>query len=202
MDVFTLLDEIRVIAQNGLYYSSYGYDHERYEHLMSLVTQQYSDLLQVPDAKVKARFLRDIGQITPKIGADAAVFDTRGKILLMERSDGSGLCLPCGWVEQYEKPIDAAIREALEETGLKVKVKCLVGVFTRQPSARNGPIAMIDVVHLCEVLSGELKLSHEGLALTYRPIEEVEKWHAIHRQLAIAAYETWKSGCLLQAISD
>ena len=202
MDIFSLLDEIQAIARNGLYYASNTYDRERYERLMELTTQTYGELLAAPAEEIRARFLSEIGYITPKVGADAAIFSESGEILLMERADGSGWCLPCGWVERNEKPVDAVVREAREETGLEIEVKQLVGVFTRKPSATNGPHTMIAVVHLCEIVGGELTLSHEGLALRYWPIDEVQNWHANHEQYARAAYEMWKSECLLPAISD
>lgn len=110
--------------------------------------------------------------------------------------------MPCGWVEPNERPIEAAIREAREETGLEIEVKRLVGVFTRLPSAANGPHTMIAVVHLCEITGGELRLSHEGLALRYWPIDEVRDWHATHEKYARAAYTMWKSEDLLPAVSD
>lgn len=202
MDIFSLLDEIQTIARNGLHFASGTYDRERYERLMRLTTQAYSELLAVPNANIRARFLREIGYITPKVGADAAIFNTGGEILLMERADGSGWCLPCGWVEPNEKPVEAVIREVREETGLEIEVKQLVGVFTRMPSATNGPHTMIAVVHLCEVVGGELTLSHEGSALRYWSIDEVQDWHANHERYARAAYEMWRSERLLPAISD
>jgi ADP-ribose pyrophosphatase YjhB (NUDIX family) len=202
MDIFSLLDEIQTIARNGLHFTSSTYDRERYERLMQLTTQTYSELLKVPDENVRTRLLREIGYITPKVGADAAIFDEIGHILLMERADGSGWCLPCGWVEPNEKPVEAVVREVREETGLEVAVKQLVGVFTRMPIAENGPHSMIAVVHLCEVISGELTLSHEGSALRYWPIDEMQNWHATHEKYARAAYKVWKSERLLPAISD
>ncbi len=202
MNILILLDELQAIARNGLHYTSDNYDRDRYERLMGLATQAYSELLQAPSTEIKARLLKEIGQVTPKVGADAAIFDASGNILLMERSDNSGWCMPSGWVEQNEKPVDAVIREVREETGLRVKVEYLVGVFTREPSMSNGPHAMISILHLCEIIGGELQLSNEGSALRYWPIEAVKDWHADHYQLAIAAYETWKSRCLLPSISD
>lgn len=203
MDMFALLDEIQVIARNGLHYSTNNpYDHERYERLLSIATQQYSKLLDMPEEEIQARFSQEIGHITPKIGADAAIFNERGEILLMDRVDGSGWCLPCGWVEPNEKPVETVIRETREETGLEVKATQLVGVFTQMPGSRNGPHTLIAVVHLCEVVGGELTLSHEGLALRYWPIDEVPKWHGTHERYARAAYERWKSTSLLPAISD
>ena len=202
MDIFSLLDEIQTIARNGLYYASGAYDRERYERLMGLTTRTYSELLEVPREKTRARFLNELGYITPKVGADAAIFNESGEILLMERADGSGWCLPCGWVEPNEKPVESVIREAREETGLEIEVKQLVGVFTRMPSGKNGPHTMIAIVHLCEVIGGELTISHEGSALRYWSIDEVQDWHATHEQYAHAAYEMWKSEHLLPAVSD
>jgi ADP-ribose pyrophosphatase YjhB (NUDIX family) len=202
MDVFSLLDEIQTIARNGLHHTDGAYDRERYEQLMSLATRTYGELLNVPGKTIRRRFLREMGYITPKVGSDGAIFNESGEILLMERSDGSGWCLPCGWVEPNEKPVDAVKREVLEETGLEVEVTRLVGVFTRMPSAKNGPHTMIAVVHLCEVVGGELTLSHEGSALRYWRIDEVRGWHATHERYARAAYEMWKSEQLLPAISD
>lgn len=202
MDIFALLDELQIIARNGLNYASSAYDRERYERLLELATQTYGELLDAPEGEIKARLLREVGYITPKVGADAAIFNPQGEILLMERSDGSGWCLPCGWVEPNEKPVETAVREAREETGLEVEVKRLVGVFTRMPSDKNGPHTMIAVVHLCEVVGGELTLSHEGLALRYWPIDEVQDWHATHEKYARAAFEMWRAEGLLPAISD
>jgi ADP-ribose pyrophosphatase YjhB (NUDIX family) len=202
MDIFSLLDELRAIAQNGLRFTSGEYDRERYERLMELTTQTYAELLQAPDETIRARFLSELGYITPKVGADAAIFNERGEILLMERADGSGWCLPCGWVEPNEKPVEAVVREVREETGLEVEVKQLVGVFTRMPNARNGPHTMIAVVHLCEVVGGELTLSHEGSALRYWPIDEMQQWHANHESYARAAHKAWQSEQLLPAVSD
>jgi len=201
-DIYALLDEVQTLARNGLHYATNSYDRERYERLLALATQSYAELLDLPEDAIRARFARELGQITPKVGADAAIFNPEGEILLMDRVDGSGWCLPCGWVEPNEKPAEAAVREAREETGLEVEVKQLVGVFTRLPSAVNGPHTMIAVVHLCEVVGGTLTLSHEGLALRYRSIDAVERWHATHEHYARAAHRVWCADRILPAISD
>jgi len=202
MDIFSLLDELRVIAQNGLQFSSDPHDRERYGRLMSLVTQHYSELLEVPEETTRARFLSEMGYITPKVGANAAIFNQRGEILLLERSDGSGWCLPCGWVEPNERPIETVVREVREETGLQIVAKQLVGVFTRMPSATNGPHTMIAIVHLCEIVAGELALSYEAKAVRYWAIDELQNWHTTHESYARAAHAMWKSEHLLAAVSD
>ena len=202
MDLFSLLDELQTIARNGLAYSTNAYDRERYERLLTLATTAYAEVFDLPAEAIRGRFSEETGYITPKVGSDAAIFDEDGRILLMERADGSGWCLPCGWVEPNERPVDAVMREAREETGLTVEVKRLVGVFTRLPSAKNGPHTMIAIVHLCEVIDGELTLSHEGLALRYWTIDDVKNWHATHEKYARAAYDMWRSNDYLPSISD
>jgi ADP-ribose pyrophosphatase YjhB (NUDIX family) len=202
MDIITLLNEIQAIARTGLNFTSGSYDRERYERLLQLSAQNYKQLIEVPEGETKRRFAAETGYITPKVGADAAIFNNKGEILLMERADGSGWCLPCGWVEANERPIDTVIREVREETGLEVAVKQLVGVFTRKASAKNGPHTMIAVVHLCEIIGGELTLSHEGSALKYWRLEDVAHWHPNHDKYAFAAREMWQSDRLLPAISD
>jgi 8-oxo-dGTP pyrophosphatase MutT (NUDIX family) len=202
MDIFSLLEELRAIAQNGLHFATDPYDRERYERLMSLTTRTYSQLLDLPGETLRARFSREAGCITPKVGADAAIFNAHGEILLMERADGSGWCLPCGWIEPNEKPVEALVREVREETGLEVRVGPLIGVFTRRAGARCGLHSMIAIVHLCEVTGGELTLSHEGLDLRYWPLDAMQNWFATHERYARAAYAAWKSERLLPAISD
>lgn len=202
MDIFSLLDELQTIARNGLFYARDPYDRERYEHLMNLTTQQYSQLLDLPAEEVRERFRGELGYITPKVGSDAAIFNERGEILLMDRADGSGWCLPCGWVSPNEKPAETAVREAREETGLEIVVKQLVGVFTREPKAGGGAHTMVAIVHLCEIAGGEMRLSHEGLDLRYWAIDDVPKWHATHETYARASHKVWASKELIPAISD
>lgn len=202
MNLFSLLEQIQHIARNGLTYANNPYDRERYEHLLQLSAQAYEPLLNLPAALIQETFRQELGHITPKIGTDAAIFDPEGRILLMERVDGSGWCLPCGWLEPNEKPKEGIQREVKEETGLDVDVKRLVGIFTRLPEMGFGPFSMVAVVHLCEVTDGELTLSHEGLGLRYWEIEDVPKWHANHKRFAELGRLCWLQGEQFQAISD
>jgi ADP-ribose pyrophosphatase YjhB (NUDIX family) len=194
MDLLPLLDELQTIARNGLNFSSNPYDRERYERLLDLASRYYSHALDLPAPEVRRRLGTELGYITPKVGAEAAIFDGAGRILLVRRSDDGLWCLPCGWVEPNESPAEAAVREAREETGLLVRATRLVDVFTRKPGEGHGPHTAIAVVYLCEVMGGTIQASHEVMEARYCRIPEVPGWHELHRHYAEVAQAVWLKG--------
>ena len=65
-----------------------------------------------------------------RVGAFGALFDDQGRILCVKRNYGSRTwSTPGGWVESGESPIQAAQREAYEETGYRVEVEHLIAVY-------------------------------------------------------------------------
>lgn len=193
MDIFPLLDELRTIACNGLQYATNPFDLERYQRLLELTSQRYADTLDLPAAEVRQRLTGELGYITPKVGAEAAIFDEDGHVLLVKRADDGCWCLPCGWINPNETPAEAAQRETQEETGLQVQVDELVGVFTRKPSAIHGPHTAIAIVYLCAITGGEQRISHETTDIAYWNIEDVPAWHELQQSYAQAAYARWQS---------
>jgi 8-oxo-dGTP pyrophosphatase MutT (NUDIX family) len=186
LDVLPLLEQLKAIASLGLHYSKDVYDRGRYEQIMKLVEEYYGHVLEMPPVEVHAQFRNQLSQlsITPRIGSDAAIFDSSGKILLLKRSDDAKWCMPCGLVDAGETPEQAAIREAKEETGLDVKILELVGIYTRLPSIEWGLFTIVSTVYLCEVTGGTLQNSHEDLGLEYWNIEDVPVWHGNQEQQA------------------
>jgi ADP-ribose pyrophosphatase YjhB (NUDIX family) len=193
MDILPLLDELQTIACNGLNFAKDPFDRERYERLLDLANTYYGQALDLPPVEVRGRLRRELGYITPKVGAEAAIFGADGRMLLVRRSDDGRWCLPCGWVEPNESPAEAAVREAREETGLTVRATRLVDVFTRKPAQGFGPHSAIAIVYLCEVVDGTVQASHEVTDVRYRPIVEVTDWHERHREYAEAAYAMWRA---------
>jgi ADP-ribose pyrophosphatase YjhB (NUDIX family) len=92
--------------------------------------------------------------------------------LLQQRSDGGQWGLPGGSVEVGESVRDAVIREVREETGLRVAVRRLVGVYS-DPALQVVRYPGGDVWHYvtvcfeCAVRGGELTTGDETLALRY-----------------------------------
>jgi ADP-ribose pyrophosphatase YjhB (NUDIX family) len=190
-DILPLLEKIQAIAKNGLTYAKDFYDRERYEKLLELVDEYSGLAFDLPATEVRERHARELGPITPKLGADAAIFDDQGRILLMLRTDNQRWCMPCGLQDVGESPEECALREAREETGLEVQVLELVDVFTRLPRAEYTPFTLVSVVYLCEVIGGKLQSSHEDLGLKYWNLEEVPIWHGDQEVQARAARQKW-----------
>jgi 8-oxo-dGTP pyrophosphatase MutT (NUDIX family) len=104
----------------------------------------------------------------------AVIFDRRGRILLQQRSDGGQWGLPGGGVEIGESVAEAVIREVHEETGLRVKPRRIVGVYSN-PALQVVRYPDGNVWHYittcfeCTVLGGTLTTCDETLALEYFP---------------------------------
>jgi len=193
MDILPLLDELQTIACNGLNFATGPYDRERYERLLQLASRYYGQALDLPPPEARRRLRAELGYITPKVGAEAAIFDREGNMLLVRRSDDGRWCLPCGWVEPNESPAEAAVREAREETGLIVRANRLVDVFTRKSDQGFGPHSAIAIVYLCDVVAGTIQASHEVTEVRYCRIADVSDWHERHREYAEVAHAAWRA---------
>lgn len=104
----------------------------------------------------------------------AVIFDRRGHLLLQQRSDGGQWGLPGGSVEIGESVTDAVIREVLEETGLIVGVRRMVGVYSnpelqvvRYPDGNVWHY--VNVCFECAARGGTLTTCDETLDLRYVP---------------------------------
>ncbi len=108
--------------------------------------------------------------ITPRVGANAVIFDDLGRILLTRREDNGLWCLPGGHMDLGEMLMDTVIRETEEETGLVVEVDRLVGVYSKPyPGFRfKDPRKQIVVAtFVCRATGGEVRLSNETTDVKY-----------------------------------
>lgn len=79
--------------------------------------------------------------------AGGILVNEKNEILLQKRSDFNSWGLPGGAMEFGESAEEACAREFLEETGLKVKVKSLLGVSTNfVQHYPNGDVAQAVVI--------------------------------------------------------
>jgi ADP-ribose pyrophosphatase YjhB (NUDIX family) len=192
-DLLQLLDQVRAIARTGLHFTENGYDRERYERLLALTAREYASIARLPEGEVLERFRAELGYVSTKVGADAAVIDDDGRMLLVQRADDRRFGLVSGWVDPGEAPHDTVVRELREETGFEGVVDELVGIFHRPASVEYGPHASIAVVYLCTVTGGERRLPpHEVLDAQWLDLDAVTDWHKNHETYARAALARWR----------
>ena len=128
-------------------------------------------------------------QLTSNVVAVAVVAVTESGIAAIAPPGEDGVGLPAGMVEYGESPADAAVREVLEETGLKSTVKECLGWHFSQSSSWPGP--MVQFFYEVQVEGGDLKGSEEGEAAIY-PLESFPQISTkrIGSQRAMEAYRS------------
>lgn len=90
-----------------------------------------------------------------------AAKNNKGKILITKRNLAPGInrwALPGGFVESNEAPEIACLRELEEETGLKGKIKRLIGLYI-QKTKEYGSLLIIG--YEVEIFKGLLSLNNE-----------------------------------------
>jgi 8-oxo-dGTP diphosphatase len=98
--------------------------------------------------------------VTPRVGAAAVVFDDEGRLLLANRADGRGWCLPGGYCDAHEPPQETIVREVREEVGLEVDVEGLLGIYS--VTQRSGE-KIVAITFSCRVIGGEAGTSDETI---------------------------------------
>ncbi len=112
---------------------------------------------------------------TPKLMVDVVVPSEEGRVLLIRRASDpyeGQWALPGGFVEVGETLEAAATREAEEETGLKVEVVRLVGVYSepdRDPRGHN-----VSCAYLARSQGGEPSAASDAAEVSFLDPSTVE----------------------------
>ena len=127
----------------------------------------------------------------------AAVIANAGRYLLVEEETPEGLMLnnPAGHLEQGESPIEAVVREALEETARHFVPEAFLGVYLARFVR---PARLEDVTYVRLAFSGEV-----GEAIAGRALDEgiVRTLWMTPEELAACA-ERHRSPLVLQCMED
>jgi 8-oxo-dGTP pyrophosphatase MutT (NUDIX family) len=94
-------------------------------------------------------------------GAQAAIF-LDGRVLVQLRPWPPGWELPGGHVGADEDPAACIVREVLEETGLQVRIRALVGVYRWAGLRRQA-----DAVFLVVPVGGQVRRSIEAIRMRW-----------------------------------
>jgi len=120
-----------------------------------------------------------------RLGCSAAIFDESGRVLLTKRQDNGQWCLPSGGVESGESVAEGCEREVWEETGLKVRVKRFVGVYSHPDQltvySETDKFQIVALHFEAEIIGGELGLSDETSDFGYFTMDKIEKLDMLGR---------------------
>ena len=114
------------------------------------------------------------------LGCSAGILDPTGnRILLVRRADNGRWAVPGGYMEPGETAAEAAAREALEETGLQVRVGRLIAVYSNPNILVEYPdgnrYQIVALYFAAEPIGGELRPSSETTEVGYFSQEEIER---------------------------
>ncbi|MBB4933755.1 ADP-ribose pyrophosphatase YjhB (NUDIX family) [Lipingzhangella halophila] len=109
------------------------------------------------------------GQSTPlhSVSVAGAVVRDDGRLLAIRRTDNGTWELPGGVLETTEAPEDGVIREVWEETGIRVEVDQLTGVY------KNTTRSIVALVFRCKPSGGVERPSSEATAVEWLTPEQV-----------------------------
>jgi ADP-ribose pyrophosphatase YjhB (NUDIX family) len=124
-----------------------------------------------------------------RIGSCAVIFDaSHKKVLLTKRKDNGLWCLPGGKMESGETIEECCQREVIEETGLEVQPRRLIGVYSNRDQLVVYPdghrIQIVVLSFEAEITGGILGLSDETTEFGYFLLEEIESlsMHGRHKE--------------------
>jgi ADP-ribose pyrophosphatase YjhB (NUDIX family) len=155
--------ELLAIAQTGLAFTDDPYDRERYEAVRGLAARLMGLHGGADPRRIVDLLAGEQGYATPKLDVRAAVFDARGRILMVrEAADAGRWTLPGGWADVNHTPAQNAEKETLEESGYRVRARKLAAAWDRTRQGHPPSVfACAKLFFVCELLGGEARTSLE-----------------------------------------
>jgi ADP-ribose pyrophosphatase YjhB (NUDIX family) len=166
--------EIQAISQTGLHFAENEYQRERFQRLSEISAEIIASYTNLNSGELIEIYNHQIGYATPRVDVRGAVFQDGNLLLVRERVDG-GWTMPGGWADVGDVPSIAVEREVLEEAGLIVKARKVIGVYDAN---RTGPLEVFHafkIVFLCEVIDGEPRPSYETSEVAFFSQNEIPK---------------------------
>ena len=149
-----IITELQAIAQSGLAYSKDQFDIGRFNRILEIAAQLFSEHSPHKYEEILALFTSSKGYATPKVDIRSAVFK-EDKILLVREKTDNLWSLPGGWADVNLTPAENALKEIKEEAGYECKVINLIGIYDKNKN--NDPLQwpyIYKIFFQCEVLSG------------------------------------------------
>jgi 8-oxo-dGTP diphosphatase len=131
--------------------------------------------------------------VTPLLAADAIIelTDRPGRpiVLIERRNPPPGWAIPGGFVDVGERVEQAAVREALEETALKVELRVLLGIYSNP--ARDPRGHTVTAVYVAQA-TGEPSAQDDARTLGVFSLDALPEPLAFDHALVLDDYLAWR----------
>ena len=107
------------------------------------------------------------------IPAAGAIILKDNDVLLVKRKydpQAGGWCLPAGFMENNESPVECCIREVKEETGLDIQVDKL---FWNYEAGDDPRAKVVLILYLADIIGGDLVPGDDAIEAEYFPLENL-----------------------------
>jgi ADP-ribose pyrophosphatase YjhB (NUDIX family) len=125
--------------------------------------------------------------VNPRLVVTTLPIDDRGEVTLIRRGIAPGYnqwAQPGGFLEIDETVRDAAIRETLEETGLRVEPETIIGLYSRVQAA------VVVVAYEARIVGGQPSVSRESLETRAFAPDQIP-WTEIAFETSVRALRDW-----------
>lgn len=150
------------IARTGLGFTESLYERERFEEVLRVAADIHATIEgEAVEDRIVEEWLAQVGEgvagyATPKVAIGAVVGNDDGELLLVQRADSGVWLYPTGWADIGYSPVEVALKEVEEETGILAEPVRVLAVldglrlgFTRIP--------LYSIVFHCRAVGGELR---------------------------------------------
>ncbi|MDR0394045.1 MAG: NUDIX hydrolase N-terminal domain-containing protein [Tannerella sp.] len=173
-ELITLAQRIRALGQTALAYSENEYEIDRSRELLEISDRMTAIVSGMREDEIKACYHPVKEYVTPKVDIRVVIFNEKDEVLLVKEKLDGRWALPGGWSDVGYTPVEVAVKEAKEETGLDVRVVRLLAVFDKRcydhPAS---PFYVYKFCFLCEVTGGNDDLTFDILDKGYFALDSL-----------------------------
>jgi ADP-ribose pyrophosphatase YjhB (NUDIX family) len=163
LDLIRWSEALAGIARTGLGFTDNLYERERYEEVLKVAAdirvaaeEGAAELPEIVGEWLASVGAGVLGYVTPKVAVGAVVGNDRDELLLLQRGDSGMWLYPTGWADIGYSPAEVAVKEVLEETGIRAEPVRLIGVLDGQRFGSSG-LPFYSVVFHLRAVGGDLR---------------------------------------------
>lgn len=159
---FEKIKRLHALAEIGLQYCDISFDRERYEEIREITLDMLEKMTHIPVEQIVPVIEEKNGYRTPKVDVRAVVFNEKDQILLIQEKVDGKWAMPGGWTDIAYSPGEVAVKECMEEAGLKVKATRLLAIMDKQKQGMPPAFEYVYKIYLlCEKLDDKISTGSE-----------------------------------------